>query len=89
MVRGTEIHGVILRDISKSLILLAGYLPCLEVKARKFHSAIEVRTDICRFASAVGAPIVFFAGGFIYSLRDILSSLGNNDTAHTLAFGMW
>ncbi|KAL5331925.1 hypothetical protein ACEPPN_001465 [Leptodophora sp. 'Broadleaf-Isolate-01'] len=41
------------------------------------------------FGSAVGVPIVFFAGGFLYTLFDILSNLGNNDIAHALAFGMW
>jgi hypothetical protein len=38
---------------------------------------------------AVGAPIVFFAGAFMYTVFDILSRLGDNDTAHALAFGMW
>jgi hypothetical protein len=38
---------------------------------------------------AVGVPIVFFAGSFLYTVFDTLSSLGDNDTAHALAFGMW
>ncbi|KAG0646816.1 hypothetical protein D0Z07_6488 [Hyphodiscus hymeniophilus] len=41
------------------------------------------------FASAVGAPIVFFAGGFAYTIADTRTNLGDNDTAHALAFGMW
>ncbi|KAI1849798.1 hypothetical protein JX266_004747 [Neoarthrinium moseri] len=41
------------------------------------------------FGSAVGAPVVFFIGSFIYNLIDIRSKLGDNDTTHTLAFGMW
>ena len=40
------------------------------------------------FGSAVGAPIVFFTGGFAYTIADTLSQLGDNDTAHALAFGM-
>jgi hypothetical protein len=41
------------------------------------------------FGSAVGAPIVFFASGFAYTIADTLSRLGDNDLAHALAFGMW
>ncbi|KAH0541551.1 hypothetical protein FGG08_003963 [Glutinoglossum americanum] len=41
------------------------------------------------FGSTVGAPVVFFAGAFIYTLVDTLSHLGDNDTSHALAFGMW
>ncbi|KAI1078246.1 hypothetical protein F5B20DRAFT_548556 [Whalleya microplaca] len=41
------------------------------------------------FGSTVGAPILFFVGGFVYTVLDIDDSLGDNDTAHSLAFGMW
>ncbi|KAK0620509.1 hypothetical protein B0T14DRAFT_567252 [Immersiella caudata] len=41
------------------------------------------------FGSAVGAPVVFFVGAFIYNMVDIQARLGDNDTAHALAFGMW
>ncbi|KAI9773727.1 MAG: hypothetical protein M1839_002025 [Geoglossum umbratile] len=41
------------------------------------------------FGSTVGAPVVFFAGGFIYTLTDTLTHLGDNDSSHALAFGMW
>ncbi|KAI0402795.1 hypothetical protein F4802DRAFT_608492 [Xylaria palmicola] len=41
------------------------------------------------FGSTVGASILFFVGGFIYTVIDSDSSLGDNDTAHALAFGMW
>ncbi|KAI1870150.1 hypothetical protein JX265_006320 [Neoarthrinium moseri] len=41
------------------------------------------------FGSTVGAPILFFVGGFIYTVLDISNSLGDNDQAHALAFGMW
>ncbi|RWA05993.1 hypothetical protein EKO27_g9108 [Xylaria grammica] len=40
------------------------------------------------FGSTVGASILFFVGGFIYTVIDSESSLGDNDTAHALAFGM-
>jgi hypothetical protein len=32
---------------------------------------------------------VFFAGSFVFTLVDTLSKLGDNDTSHALAFGMW
>ncbi|KAI0508629.1 hypothetical protein F5B22DRAFT_386046 [Xylaria bambusicola] len=41
------------------------------------------------FGSTVGASILFFVGGFIYTVIDSESSLSDNDTAHALAFGMW
>ncbi|KAK3393873.1 hypothetical protein B0H63DRAFT_505689 [Podospora didyma] len=41
------------------------------------------------FGSAVGAPVVFFVGAFIYNIIDVQTRLGDNDTAHALAFGMW
>ncbi|ORY60227.1 uncharacterized protein BCR38DRAFT_412408 [Pseudomassariella vexata] len=41
------------------------------------------------FGSTVGAPILFFIGGFVYTVLDILNELGDNDMAHALAFGMW
>ncbi|KAK8139014.1 hypothetical protein PG984_002394 [Apiospora sp. TS-2023a] len=40
-------------------------------------------------ASTIGAPVLFFVGGFIYTVIDIQNSLGDNDSAHALAFGMW
>ncbi|KAK9778449.1 hypothetical protein SCAR479_04851 [Seiridium cardinale] len=56
-----------------------------EVKAR-LQALLASQTS---FGSAVGAPVVFFVGAFIYNLIDIRSKLGDNDTAHALAFGMW
>jgi hypothetical protein len=41
------------------------------------------------FGSTVGAPILFFVGGFIYTVLDVRNELGENDIAHALAFGMW
>ncbi|KAK6841542.1 hypothetical protein PG987_002402 [Apiospora arundinis] len=41
------------------------------------------------FGSTIGAPVLFFVGGFIYTVIDIQNSLGDNDSSHALAFGMW
>lgn len=37
----------------------------------------------------MGAPIIFFIGGFIYNVIDAESFRGDEDTAEALAFGMW
>lgn len=41
------------------------------------------------FGSTIGAPVVFYIGSFIYALLEIRAQLGDNDTSHALAFGMW
>jgi hypothetical protein len=41
------------------------------------------------FGSLVGAPVLFYVGSFVYSLAFLAQNLGDNDTAHSLAFGMW
>ncbi|KAI1498819.1 hypothetical protein F5X99DRAFT_307456 [Biscogniauxia marginata] len=41
------------------------------------------------FGSTIGAPILFFVGGFVYTVLDMDNNLGDNDAAHALAFGLW
>ena len=41
------------------------------------------------FGSTIGAPVVFYIGSFIYAVLEIRAQLGDNDTSHALAFGMW
>ncbi|OAA60971.1 hypothetical protein SPI_04995 [Niveomyces insectorum RCEF 264] len=41
------------------------------------------------FGSVVGAPIIFFLGGFIFALLQSLDTLGDEDIAEGLAFGQW
>jgi hypothetical protein len=41
------------------------------------------------FGGAVGAPVVFYIGSFLYNIISNFSNLGDNDTSHALAFGMW
>jgi hypothetical protein len=40
------------------------------------------------FGGAVGAPVLFYAGAFAYGLIEIRARLGDNDTSHSLGFGM-
>lgn len=41
------------------------------------------------FGSLVGAPVLFFVGSFIVALQGLSEYIGDNGTAHSLAFGMW
>lgn len=41
------------------------------------------------FSTLVGAPVLFYLGSFIYQVSSLSSNLGDNDTSHALAFGMW
>jgi len=41
------------------------------------------------FATQVGVPLIFYIGAFVYSLVDAQQRLGDNDTAHSIAFGLW
>ncbi|EPE08002.1 cytochrome mitochondrial [Ophiostoma piceae UAMH 11346] len=41
------------------------------------------------FGSVIGAPVVFFLGGFIFALLQSLDTLGDEDIAEGLAFGQW
>ncbi|KAH8885119.1 hypothetical protein GQ53DRAFT_729449 [Thozetella sp. PMI_491] len=41
------------------------------------------------FGSIVGAPVIFFLGGFVFALVQSLQALGDEDTANGLAFGQW
>jgi hypothetical protein len=41
------------------------------------------------FGAAVGAPVVFFVGSFLFGVISNLTVVGDNDTAHALAFGQW
>ena len=41
------------------------------------------------FGIQVGVPLVFYVAASIYSLIDAQARLGDNDTAHSIAFGLW
>ncbi|KAI0125419.1 hypothetical protein BJ170DRAFT_696908 [Xylariales sp. AK1849] len=62
--------------------------PSIDTNTRKARLQALLASQ-SSFGSAVGAPVVFFVGAFIYNLIDIRGKLGDNDTAHALAFGMW
>jgi hypothetical protein len=41
------------------------------------------------FGTTIGAPVVFYIGSFVYAIIEINTTLGDNDSAHALGFGMW
>lgn len=41
------------------------------------------------FGSVVGAPVIFFLGGFFFAFFLSLDSLGDEDIAESIAFGSW
>lgn len=64
--------------------------PAVEEEIRKTKTRLRTMLN-CQysFGSMVGAPVVFFIGGFIFALLQSLQSLGDEDIALALAFGQW
>jgi hypothetical protein len=58
------------------------------LKANQTHLTSMLRSQ-GTFGSLVGAPVLFFIGSFVLTLNSLSSNLGDNATAHSLAFGMW
>lgn len=56
-----------------------------EAKAR-LHSLLKSQAA---FGTAVGAPVAFYIGAYLYAILDARSNLGDNDTSHALALGLW
>ncbi|KXH44389.1 hypothetical protein CSIM01_13284 [Colletotrichum simmondsii] len=60
------------------------------------HNIIKTKTRLrtmlhCQysFGSIVGAPVIFFLGGFIFSFLTSLDELGDENIAESIAFGSW
>ncbi|RYP92419.1 hypothetical protein DL770_001436 [Monosporascus sp. CRB-9-2] len=49
----------------------------------------QLCTQLVPFNIQVGVPLVFYVGASVYSLVDAQARLGENDTAHSIAFGLW
>ena len=41
------------------------------------------------FGAAIGGPVVFFLGSFLFNTFSTLTTAGDNDTSHALGFGQW
>ncbi|KAH7141664.1 hypothetical protein EDB81DRAFT_898894 [Dactylonectria macrodidyma] len=46
-------------------------------------------TQLAPFRVQVGIPLVFYVSAYTYSLIDAQVRLGDNDTAHSIAFSLW
>jgi hypothetical protein len=44
--------------------------------------------DPISFEAQIGFPFVFYAGAYFYTLVDAMARMGENDTAHAIAFGL-
>lgn len=64
--------------------------PMVEEEIRKTKTRLRTMLN-CQysFGSMVGAPVVFFIGGFIFALIQSLQTFGDEDIALALAFGQW
>lgn len=62
----------------------------IEKQIRKTKTRLRTMVN-CQysFGSMVGAPVVFFLGGFVFALVQSVQELGNEDIALALAFGQW
>lgn len=62
----------------------------IERQTRKTKTRLRTMLN-CQysFGSMVGAPVVFFLGGFVFALLQSIQSIGDEDTALALAFGQW
>lgn len=63
-----------------------------KIKRQILKTKTRLRTMVnCQysFGSMVGAPVVFFLGGFVFALVQSVQELGNEDIALALAFGQW
>jgi len=52
----------------------------------KLHLLLDHQAS---YGIQIGAPVVFYLGAYGYALFDASSKLGDNDTAHAIAFGLW
>ena len=71
----------------------AGLLHDLEVdKNRKVNTKtwlLSMLNDQDEFGPTVGAPVVFYCGGFVYTFIDNYSNLGDNSTSHALGMSFY
>ncbi|KAK4246930.1 hypothetical protein C7999DRAFT_41730 [Corynascus novoguineensis] len=64
----------------------------LETKGHIARTKTRLRTMLhCQysFGSVIGAPVVFFLGGFFFAFQSSLEHLGDEDIAESIAFGSW
>ncbi|KAK7545838.1 hypothetical protein IWX49DRAFT_397347 [Phyllosticta citricarpa] len=72
--------------INPRVEILAALQACpLEEKKTKLRGLMNVQIP---YGSAVGAPVVFFLGSFVYNILDIRTQPSDEDSAESIAFGV-
>ncbi|KAI1383585.1 uncharacterized protein F4822DRAFT_82104 [Hypoxylon trugodes] len=94
--RGRTLSKFVHNSVFKRVMVMVDEYEAAKAAGRRNDEVVTLSTKLkallnsqASFGSAVGAPVLFFLGGFIYTVLDSDSSLGDNDTAHALAFGLW
>lgn len=100
----TLVSGNLILDIGEPQETLAGELSAVgnhdrttvedgRLKIIKTRLLIQTRlfcmmSSQLSFGSAVGAPVVFYLGQFVYTILDLLGKRGDQDAGNSLAFGV-
>lgn len=94
----TLVSGNLILDIGEPQETLAGELsmadnhdrPTTEDERLKMIKTrlLCMMSSQISFGSAVGAPVVFYLGQFVYSILDLLDNRGDQEAGNSLAFGV-
>ncbi|KAI0889622.1 uncharacterized protein GGS22DRAFT_1858 [Annulohypoxylon maeteangense] len=83
-------------SVWKRVMVMVDEHEALKLACRANEAVVTLPTKLkallnaqASFGSTVGAPVLFFLGSFVYTVLDSDNNLGDNDTAHALAFGLW
>ncbi|KAI0833976.1 hypothetical protein F5Y06DRAFT_301160 [Hypoxylon sp. FL0890] len=94
--RSRRTSRLVHNSVWKKVMVLVDEHEASRAAGRQVIGAVSLPTKLkallnsqASFGSTVGAPVLFFLGGFIYTVLDSDNNLGDNDTAHALAFGLW
>ncbi|KAI2619259.1 hypothetical protein GGR54DRAFT_136196 [Hypoxylon sp. NC1633] len=95
-VRGRTTSKLVHNSVWKKVMVMVDEYEASKVAGRGDEEVVSLPTKLkallnsqASFGSTVGAPVLFFVGGFVYTVLDVENNLGDNDTAHALAFGLW
>lgn len=95
----TLVSGNLILDIGEPQETLAERLSIVEEHDRP-EDEREAQLEMIRtrllcmmssqisFGSAVGAPVIFYLGQFVFTILDLLSKRGDQDAGNSLAFGV-
>ncbi|OTA97494.1 hypothetical protein M434DRAFT_275959 [Hypoxylon sp. CO27-5] len=94
-VRSRKTSRLVHNSVWKKVMVMVDEYEAVKANCRQSEGVVSLSTRLkallnsqASFGSTVGAPVLFFLGGFIYTVLDSDNNLGDNDTAHALAFGL-